>query len=448
MTTTSHPDATPPTLPRKPPLRAIVLGIGLVAAVIGWLGRETIRFHVSWHVLLANEAPNPGTVEDFIEAAPDPDHAAIAAWNTGKIVHRQAASRCLARWAGQKRPWPPELETLALAGALDPDLNVREAALSCLSVRRHPALPAMAAAQLRDLDPEVRLLGLSYLKRVSPEFGVPAVVPVLDDADPHVVAMGLNLLGRWSGENFGVRLADVVAVEDETTGMKSYHPEGIEKTRAGAARARTWWAAHAKDFPAAVPEVPALARQALRPVPAADFVLPDLDGRTVRLSSLRGKVVLLNFWTTWCTACVSEMPALIELQKRHGDRLAILGVSLDFVPDSHGHIGGHAAVEDQAAEHGAEEHAEDQEPTLKQVRAKVARVVKKRGINYPVLLDERNEVGGRFNGGELPTTVIVDPAGNVRRRFVGARSLPVFEAMIREAQTLPPPPLAQAALTH
>jgi hypothetical protein len=56
-----------------------------------------------------------------------------------------------------------------------------------------------------------------------------------------------------------------------------------------------------------------------------------------------------------------------------------------------------------------------------------------RGINYRVLVDEKDEVGGRFNGGELPTTVIVDAQGDVRRRFVGGRSLPVFEALIRQA---------------
>ena len=56
-----------------------------------------------------------------------------------------------------------------------------------------------------------------------------------------------------------------------------------------------------------------------------------------------------------------------------------------------------------------------------------------RGINYPVLLDEKNTVGSRFNGGELPTTVIIDAQGRIRRRFIGTRSLPVFEAMIAEA---------------
>ena len=129
------------------------------------------------------------------------------------------------------------------------------------------------------------------------------------------------------------------------------------------------------------------------------------------------------------------MPALAYLQKRHTDRLGIIGVSLDFVPESHGHIGGHPAVEEQGQEHDAHghDHDHDHSVSLKQLRQKVARTVETRGVNYTILLDEKNEVYGRLNGGELPTIVIVDAEGNVRRRFVGARSLPVFEAMITEA---------------
>jgi hypothetical protein len=52
--------------------------------------------------------------------------------------------------------------------------------------------------------------------------------------------------------------------------------------------------------------------------------------------------------------------------------------------------------------------------SLEEIRAKIPRTAKKLGINYTVLMDESNEVGGRFNGGELPTMVLVDPQGNVR----------------------------------
>jgi hypothetical protein len=112
-------------------------------------------------------------------------------------------------------------------------------------------------------------------------------------------------------------------------------------------------------------------------------------------------------------------------------------VSLDYVPDEHGHIGGHAPVEEQGNGDGDHNDHERGAEALKKVREKVARTVKARGINYPILLDERNEVGGRYNGGELPTTVIVDAQGHVRRRFIGARSLPVFEAIIAEASQNP-----------
>ena len=109
-------------------------------------------------------------------------------------------------------------------------------------------------------------------------------------------------------------------------------------------------------------------------------------------------------------------------------------LSLDYVPDSQGHVGSHAAVEKQNHSDGAHEDHEATAAALKRVRNKVARAAGASNINYPILLDEHNEVGGRFNGGELPTTAIVDAQGDIRRRFVGVPSLPIFEGMLAEAQ--------------
>lgn len=312
-------------------------------------------------------------------------------------------------------------------------MNVRESALGILRDRSHPALSALAAAQLQDCDPQTRVLGMNHLKLVNANIGAPVVIPLLDEDDPFIVSMGLKLLENWSGESFGVKLSDTASFENEKTGLKEFREGSHEKANAGAARAKAWWAEHQAEFERVRLEVPREAIAARKPVRAGNLSLRALDGRKVRLADFHGKIVLINFWTTWCTACVSEMPELIELQKRHGDELAIIGVSLDFVPDSHGYIGGHAAVEEQSHSDGHHDDDERNAAALKRVREKVARTVKARGINYTILLDEENEVGGRFNGGELPTTVIVDAQGNVRRRFIGARSLPVFEAMIAEA---------------
>jgi thiol-disulfide isomerase/thioredoxin len=62
--------------------------------------------------------------------------------------------------------------------------------------------------------------------------------------------------------------------------------------------------------------------------PALDFTVKDKD-RSVTLSQLRGKVVVLNFWATWCPPCVDEVPALVQLQEKMGDRVTVLAISLD-----------------------------------------------------------------------------------------------------------------------
>ena len=411
--------------------RGLVLSLSFAIVFGVWLFREPLRSRIARSAALANPAPPPELVEEMIEQSPDQVAAIAEAWNTGKIIHRETAVRAIVRAASLDRPLPAQLESIVLSGALDVDLNVRETALGILRDRKHPALASLAAAQLRDCDPQIRLLGLNYLKNAGAGIGVPTIIPLLGEDDPLIVVMGLKLLENWSGENFGVKLGETAAVENEKTGLKKYRAGSHEKARAGAARARAWWADHQAEFPAVQLAVPREAIAARKPVPAGDFSLRALDGRRVRLADFHGKVVLINFWTTWCPACLSEMPELIALQKQHGERLVIIGVSLDFVPDSHGHIGGHPAVEEQG--HQEEEPNERNQTALKKVRDKVARTVKARGINYPILLDEENAIGGRFNGGELPTTVIVDADGNVRRRFIGARSLPVFEAMIAEA---------------
>jgi thiol-disulfide isomerase/thioredoxin len=416
------------------------IGLGLVAALGLWLFRDSLRSRVAETVAFANPSPPPDLVEDIIEGSPDRPAVILAAWNTGKIVHREAAVREIARAITREQPLPRELESIVLAGALDVDMNVREISLSILRDRRHSALPVLAAAQLHDPDPQLRLLGLHYLKGANANFGVPAIIPLLEEDDPFIVVTALKLLENWSGENFGVKLRGTASVENPETGLKEF-PEGShEMARLGAARAKAWWQAHQSEFRPAPLELPREAITARKPVPAGEFSLRALDGRKVRLTEFRGKVALINFWTTWCPACVGEMPELIALQKQHRDRLAIIGVSLDFVPDSHGHIGGHPAVEEQAVQADGDDSHKYHAAALTKIRDKVARTVNARGINYPILLDERNEAGGRFNGGELPTTVIVDANGFVRRRFVGARGLAVFEAMIAEAGR--PEPLA------
>jgi thiol-disulfide isomerase/thioredoxin len=203
-------------------------------------------------------------------------------------------------------------------------------------------------------------------------------------------------------------------------------PNKIEAIHQGIQKRKEWWRLHEKEYPSAADSgakfEDSVSAQVPR-LPASDFTLRDLNGKSVSLSDFRGKVVLLNFWATWCTACLAEIPDLIALQKKLGDQVAILGVALDGVADEHGDIPG-AEADDNSHKNG---------PSVATIHAKVERAVKLRGINYGILLDSKSSVGSRYNGGELPTTVLFDKDGRVRRRFVGERSIAIFEAMIAEA---------------
>ncbi len=117
---------------------------------------------------------------------------------------------------------------------------------------------------------------------------------------------------------------------------------------------------------------------------AADFSLKDLRGETVSLASMKGKVVLLNFWATWCPPCVSEMPSLNRLYQELRPRgLQVVAVSLD------------------------------------RSAGDVREYVGKKGFNFLILMDEGNTVARRYKVFSTPTTFLIDKNGNIVERFYG-----------------------------
>ena len=132
---------------------------------------------------------------------------------------------------------------------------------------------------------------------------------------------------------------------------------------------------------------------------APDFELASLDGGNVKLSSLRGKAVLLNFWATYCGPCKVEMPWFVELQKEYGPQgFQIVGVAMDD-----------ASTDD------------------------ITKFAKELGVNYPILLG-KEAVGLSYGGvNVLPTTFFLDRNGKVIAREFGLQSRSVFVDHIKEA---------------
>jgi peroxiredoxin len=121
--------------------------------------------------------------------------------------------------------------------------------------------------------------------------------------------------------------------------------------------------------------------------PLADFTLPDLQGHTVQLTALRGKVVFVNVWATWCPPCVEEMPTIQQLYEHlHGRGLEILAVSLDA-------LGAQVVV-----------------PFMQSHR-----------LSFPTLLDTKNIVQRLYHTTGVPESFIVDKRGILVEKVVGPR---------------------------
>lgn len=119
---------------------------------------------------------------------------------------------------------------------------------------------------------------------------------------------------------------------------------------------------------------------------APDFALPARDGGTVRLADLKGQVVMLNFWATWCEPCRLEMPLLAKLQVKY-EPLGFTLIGVNIEPDS-------AAAQEW---------------------------LKGMAVGFPILFDRRNDVASRFGLQGMPSSVFIDRAGNVRYVHQGYR---------------------------
>lgn len=130
--------------------------------------------------------------------------------------------------------------------------------------------------------------------------------------------------------------------------------------------------------------------------PAPAWKLKDLEGKLVSSEDFKGKVVVLDFWATWCPPCRAEIPGYVDLYKKYGkDRLAIIGVSLD-----------------------------EAGPKV------VQQFVTKFGVNYPIVMGD-DAVQSAFGGMEaIPTTFLIDQNGRIRDKKVGAEPTESYEKKI------------------
>jgi thiol-disulfide isomerase/thioredoxin len=133
--------------------------------------------------------------------------------------------------------------------------------------------------------------------------------------------------------------------------------------------------------------------------PAPAWQLKDLDGKPVSSEAFKGKVVVVDFWATWCGPCVSEIPGYVALAKKYGpEGLAIVGVSLDRAGP-----------------------------------ARVKEFVRQHGMNYTVVMGDDSivETFGGFDA--IPTTFLIDRSGRIVHRKTGSMAHDAYEKLVKQA---------------
>jgi thiol-disulfide isomerase/thioredoxin len=137
-----------------------------------------------------------------------------------------------------------------------------------------------------------------------------------------------------------------------------------------------------------------------------DITFKDLQGRDLSLASLKGKVVVVNFWATWCEPCRFEIPEMIGLQQKYSDKgFTILGIAMDdegksvvqpFVEKTQFDVNAHSMT-----------------------------------MNYPIVLGN-DDIASKFGGLiGLPVTIVITPDGKIHKRFIGQVTGPELEKEIK-----------------
>ncbi|MDR7073050.1 TlpA disulfide reductase family protein [Fictibacillus barbaricus] len=134
---------------------------------------------------------------------------------------------------------------------------------------------------------------------------------------------------------------------------------------------------------------------------APDFKLQTLDGKTVNLSDFKGKVVLLNFWATWCPPCRAEMPEMVRFYNEHSsEKIEILAVNL----------------------------------TDSDTVSSVKKFVKDYKLPFPILLDSAGSLGDTYKTVTIPTTFIIDAKGNIKQKHIGPMSYDMMSDFVKAAR--------------
>ncbi len=323
-----------------------------------------------------------------------------------ELAHRKEAE---AREAIERiKTLPPDEQKARLMPMLEPSQppEVRVSALDALAELRPPDLITIQENALRDYhsavrvrsaelahhlpkeqalaflinltadhDRDVRQVAVQKLGELRDPRAVPALIRLLNDPSPEIVHSAMGALRGITGERYFARY----------TAPETERLRAIEQWR-------SWWQTAQKRYPDIFQPQP---YEPERFEPAPNLTLQLLDGTQITLNRPE-RPILINFWGTWCAGCVAELPALIRLHEKYGERIQMVGIAYDEPEGAKG----------------------------------LMRFCEARGVRYPQMLANR-AVEHAFHIHGVPQTILIDTQGRIRYWWAGTRDEETFARALK-----------------
>jgi peroxiredoxin len=269
---------------------------------------------------------------------------------------------------------------LLLAASRDEDTWIRQTAVTQLAMRIK-SKGEQAGSTIPGTDnPKPKLDTPQRTTFVADRRAVPMLIRALDDADEAVNQQAVGLLHRITGRGAIYRIAG----------------GSVGKQRV-IAEWKAWWAASATQYSVSSEFADVQPIRPSRSDPAPDFSLRDIDGRSIRLSTQRGRVTLLNFWGTWCPPCRREVPDIEQVHQKFGaSGLDVIGVAV-------GESNGDAGLRTWCAQNG---------------------ITYRQALSTPKIQVAYGDIQ------EVPVSVLIDKQGRIRYRWEGDRDFSTFQAAV------------------
>lgn len=376
------------TEPAVAPKKKRKMSIPTVIALLILLGfvlwqRDRIADMAQLKGVMDADAPDSEAIKELVYRSSRPHKVLAKLWRSDKIPHRWEVISYLNRHA---RTTPEVLNDVGFIideSTWDRDLSVRFIGVNLARLMGRPSWLEAGRGQLTDPDSDVRLEALHVMHRGRATNAIPDIAGRLTDDNREVREFAAGVIRNFTGAKFpGSNLV---------------------------MEARQWWSANQ----AAYPELPAplVVDTALGPS-FGHLVFESIKGEPVPLSQYAGKPVLLSFFATWSAPSMLQIPSLMQLNARFGDRIKIIGVGIDPIASDRTK---HGDAFDPAA---AKKH--------------VIRMVSMRRANYDVVFDPVGLALLQTEGAEIPAHILLDSQHRMVRRFTGMRDAKSMTRIVTE----------------